>query len=156
MSTSITVIGTIATDPHMVGAGSSAPFCTFRLANNERRYDGGKGEWVDGHTNWFSVQAFRGLGEHAEASLRKGDRVIVHGRMRVRDWESKEKRGTTAEIDAEALGHDLRFGVSRFEKRSKPVDQGSEQQDGQPGDRLGDGPNDQDGSPGNEPPLAPF
>lgn len=120
MSTIITVVGTVATEPQTIGPGTPAQFCAFRLASNERRYDSGKGEWVDGHTSWFSVHAFRGLGEHARASLKVGDRVIVHGRMRVRDWVGKEKSGTSAEIDADALGHDLRWGVSTFSKRAKP------------------------------------
>lgn len=73
---------------------------------------------MEGATNWFGITAFRSLGEHAAQSLRKGDRVFVHGRLKFREWETPEKNGTSAEIEADALGHDLRWGVSRFEKRS--------------------------------------
>lgn len=41
-------------------------------------------------------------------------RVIVTGRVRIRDWESGEKSGTTVEIDAEAIGHDLTWGRATF------------------------------------------
>ncbi|MFA5606515.1 MAG: single-stranded DNA-binding protein [Leucobacter sp.] len=117
MSSHITVIGQVATHPQIIGPDGPSPMCTFRLASNERRYDREKSQWVDGPTNWFTINAFRSLGQHAKDSFQKGDRVIATGRVRVRDWKSQEKSGTSIEVDAEALGHDLRWGVSRFEKR---------------------------------------
>lgn len=113
----ISIIGTVATDPRMVTTPSGVSFCTFRLASGERRYDRTQQKWVDGPTNWYGVNAFRSLAEHAKESLRKGERVVVSGRLRVRQWENNEKTGTSVEIEADALGHDLRWGVSRFEKR---------------------------------------
>lgn len=63
------------------------------------------------------MTAFRGLADHASRSLRKGDRVVVVGRLRIRRWETDERSGTAVEVDAEALGHDLRWGVTQFAKR---------------------------------------
>jgi single-strand DNA-binding protein len=88
-----------------------------RVASNERRYDREKNQWVDGDTNWFTVNAFRTLAEHADRSFSKGDRVIISGRLRIRQWSNDGKTGTAVEIEADALGHDLRWGVSRFEKQ---------------------------------------
>lgn len=116
-STIITVVGTIASDPRLITTSSGVTLCSFRLASGERRYDRAQQKWIDGETNWFGVTAFRTLAEHAHASFRKGERVFVHGRVRVRQWEKDERSGTAVEIDADALGHDLRWGVSRFEKR---------------------------------------
>lgn len=118
MSNRITVIGTIATAPHFIGADPARRLCTFRLASNERRYHRERAEWIDGPTNWFTVNVFRSLGEHAKESFDIGDRVLVTGRLRVRQWENDGKNGTSVEIDAEALGHDVRWGVSRFERRN--------------------------------------
>lgn len=118
MTTIIHVVGTIATDPKLINPASGTQLCSFRLASDERRYDREKQEWVDGDTNWFGVVAFRGLASHAHQSFRKGDRVMVSGRLRMRKWEKDERRGTSIEIEAEALGHDVRWGVSRFEKRT--------------------------------------
>lgn len=128
MSDRITIVGVIATDPQTVGSDPATQLCTFRLASNDRRYNRDTNEWVSGPTNWYSVNAFRGLGEHAKASLRKGERIVVLGRLRVRNWETQEKRGTSVEVDAEALGHDLRFGTSVFTKLSKPTGDTGEQQ----------------------------
>ncbi|WP_053383736.1 single-stranded DNA-binding protein [Leucobacter celer] len=118
MSTPICIIGTVATDPRFSRTNSGAAFCSFRVASNERRYDREQAQWVDGETNWFTVNAFRGLAEHASESFSKGDRVVVSGRLRMRRWESGEKSGTAVEVESDALGHDLRWGVSRFTKRS--------------------------------------
>lgn len=117
MTTTIQVVGTIATDPKLINPASGTQLCSFRPASDERRYDREKQEWVDGDTNWFGVVAFRGLAGHAHESFRKGDRVLVSGRLRMRKWEKDDRRGTSVEIEAEALGHDVRWGVSRFEKR---------------------------------------
>ncbi|MBL5975177.1 MAG: single-stranded DNA-binding protein [Candidatus Leucobacter sulfamidivorax] len=117
MSNPITVVGTIATAPKRIVTQSGVVLCSFRVASGDRRYDREQGKWVDGETNWFGVTAFRSLAEHALDSLRKGERIVVFGRLRLRQWESGEKSGLSVEVEAEALGHDLRWGVSRFEKR---------------------------------------
>jgi len=122
----ISVVGTVATEPRLVVTQAGVKLCTFRLASGERRYDRGQQKWVDGDTNWFSVAAFRALAEHAGQSFKKGERVIVTGRLRVRQWETEEKSGTSVEIEADALGHDLRWGVSRFEKTYAPENPASE------------------------------
>lgn len=116
MNTQVCVIGTVATDPRMFETAAHVPVCSFRIANNERRYDRESKTWVDGGTNWFTVSAFRGLAEHARDSFAKGDRVIVSGRLRVRKWETDEKSGLSVDIEADAIGHDVRFGVSTFRK----------------------------------------
>lgn len=113
----ISVIGTVASDPRFITTQGGVPICSFRLASGERRYDRAQEKWTDGETNWFGVNAFRALAEHSAASFKKGERVIVSGRLRVRRWENGDKSGLSVEIDADALGHDLRWGVSHFEKR---------------------------------------
>lgn len=116
MSHHFSTIGQVATDPKLFTPAGGAEFCTFRLASGERRFDAEKQEWVDADPNWFTVNTFRSLARHAQRSLRKGDRVVVAGRLRVRQWETEEKRGTSVEIDADGIGHDMRFGVSYFTK----------------------------------------
>lgn len=117
MTTTIQVIGTIATEPKLIHPASGTPLCSFRLASDERRYDKDSQSWIDNGANWFGIVAFRSLAAHAHESFRKGDRVIVSGRLRMRSWEKEERRGVAVEIEADALGHDLRWGVSTFDKR---------------------------------------
>jgi len=90
------------------------PITSFRLASTQRRYDRGAQKWIDGETNWYTVTAFRQLAINVVGSVNKGQRVVVTGKLRVRDWESGDRAGTTVEIDADALGHDLAWGTSVF------------------------------------------
>ncbi|NLB47925.1 MAG: single-stranded DNA-binding protein [Microbacteriaceae bacterium] len=117
--TTMTVVGTVATDLKLIRTASDVNLCSFRLAHDERRFDRQKQAWVESNTNWFRVTLFRSLAEHAHESFQKGDRVIVKGRLRVREWENGEKRGTSVEIEADAIGHDVRWGVTQFEKRTR-------------------------------------
>lgn len=121
MSDTITVTGNIATEPERKHTSAGAPLTTFRVASTQRRYDRAAERWIDGSTNWYSVSAFRALGEHAYRSLHKGERVILTGRLRLREWETSSKRGVTAEIDAEAIGHDLLWGTSTYRRTDAGV-----------------------------------
>ncbi|WP_375384147.1 single-stranded DNA-binding protein [uncultured Microbacterium sp.] len=122
MSDTITVTGNIATDPDFKRTPAGVAITGFRVASSQRRFDRNTGAWVDGVTNFYSVSTFRGLAEHAFASFKKGDRVLLTGRLRLREWDNGTKRGTTAEIDAEAIGHDLLWGTTTFVRASSTAD----------------------------------
>lgn len=115
MTDTITIVGNVATEPRQTTPGG-VPITSFRVAASQRHFDRANNVWVEGHTNWYTVSVFRVLGEHALESLHKGDRVFVRGRLRIRDWTAGDKSGTTAEIDADALGHDLQWGTTTFTK----------------------------------------
>ncbi|MCB1274595.1 MAG: single-stranded DNA-binding protein [Leucobacter sp.] len=117
MSNQVSIVGTIATEPRIISTNTGVSLCVFRVASGERRYDRAQQKWVELEPNWFGVTAFRSLADHALASFRKGERVVVIGRLRIRQWERDGKSGTSVDIEADALGHDLRWGISSFEKR---------------------------------------
>ncbi len=116
MTDTITVGGVIATEPKHLVTDDGLKITSFRLASQQRRYDRAQGKWVDAETNWFTITAFRQLAENAQASLAKGDRVIVRGRLRMRDWTSGERTGITVEIEADGIGHDLAWGRTEYRK----------------------------------------
>lgn len=125
MNDTVTIVGRVATDPTQGQTGGGDPVTNFRLASTHRRFDSASQTWTDSDTNWFSVAAFRQLGEHAKASLRTGDSVIVTGRLRIRTWESNGKQGTSVDIIADAIGHDLRWGTTAFLPRSRAANAGA-------------------------------
>ena len=114
MSDQITLTGIVATPPKHIVTSEGLHIASFRLASTQRRYDKTQQSWVDADTNWYTVTAFRHLAANAIGSILKGQRVIVSGRLRIRDWQNEEKTGTTIEVDADSLGHDLTFGTSSF------------------------------------------
>ncbi|GAA1832188.1 single-stranded DNA-binding protein [Agromyces salentinus] len=118
MTDNITVIGVVGGDPRVHVTNQGLPITSFRLASTRRFFDRAKGTWENGETNWYTVSAFRQLAKNAAVSVRRGDRVVVHGRLRLRAWESGERNGTAIEIEADSVGHDLSWGTTSLTKNS--------------------------------------
>ncbi|MFM8927761.1 MAG: single-stranded DNA-binding protein [Rhodoluna sp.] len=114
MSDSYCVSGLVATTPRHLVTLDGLPITSFRLACAIKKFDRVKNRWVDAETNWFTVTSFRQLAVNGATSISKGDRVLVMGRLRVRDWDNGERAGTSVEIEAENIGHDLVWGTSNF------------------------------------------
>jgi len=114
MSDQYSVTGLVATTPRHLVTQDGLPITSFRLAASLRKFDKSLNRWVDAETNWFTITSFRQLAVNTAVSVSKGDRVVVMGRLRVRDWDNGERAGTSVEIEAETLGHDLMWGSSTF------------------------------------------
>lgn len=116
MDDMITLTGLVATTPRHLTTSQGVAITSFRLASSQRRFDPQLNRWVDTDTNWYTVSSFRGLAENAADSVSKGDRVVVVGQLRIRDWENTDRSGTTVEIEASVLGHDLSWGVATYKR----------------------------------------
>lgn len=109
----VTVVGWAASTPREV-TGDGVPYTSFRVATTPRRYDTRQGAWTDGRTEWITVKAFRDVAFNVAASVRKGDPLVVHGRLRTQEWVSENGPRTDLVLDASALGHDLSRGRGSF------------------------------------------
>jgi single-strand DNA-binding protein len=79
-----------------------------------------KGVWMDGATTWYSVSAWRALADNVTESVKKGDAVIVHGRLRSDAWEREDGQiSSTLLVEASFVGHDLCRGTSVFMRSTK-------------------------------------
>jgi single-strand DNA-binding protein len=79
------------------------------------------GEWVDGPTSWFSVTCWRAFADNVRTSVRKGEPVLVHGRLRTDVWEREDGQSSvTYVVDATYVGHDLSRGTAAFVKSVRP------------------------------------
>ncbi len=114
MANQITVTGLVATTPRHLTTSEGLPITSFRLACSYRKFDRTTMKWVDGETNWYTVTSFQTLALNTASSINKGDRILVTGDLRVRDWDNGERAGTSVEIEAEAIGHDVSWGTSTF------------------------------------------
>ena len=139
MTDNITLTGLVATTPRHITTSEGLAITSFRLASSQRRFDRASNRWVDGDTNWYTVSSFRALAENAASSVSKGDRVIVSGKLRIRDWENTDRSGTTVEIEADALGHDLSWGIATYTRNSSSTDVASIAEDDWGGIPDGDG-----------------
>jgi len=99
-------------------AAAGVPVASFRVASTPRRYQRKTESWEDGDTQWYSVNAWRTLAENCEQSLRRGDPVVVHGKLSAHVWTNKAGlEVTTFEVEAAFVGHDLNRGTSAFHRR---------------------------------------
>ena len=115
----VTAVGTVGNDPRYIHTQEGSDILSFRLAVNERRWDQKQNAFVTSATSWVQVKAFKQLAVNGKDSIRKGERVTVTGRGEVRDWQNeKGQSGTSIEVIADALGHDLLWGSTAYTKRS--------------------------------------
>ena len=114
MTETITITGLVATTPRHLITQDGLPITSFRLASSQRRFDREQNKWIDGETNWYTVTGFRQLAINLSTSINKGDRILITGKLKIRDWDNGERAGTSVEVEAEHVGHDLFWGTSVF------------------------------------------
>ena len=123
VGSNVTLSGVVGRDP-VRRATRTGEVIDFRLAVTDRVQDAA-GVWSDGQTSWYQVNAWGLLGQNTAQSIRKGQRVVVHGALSVREYQAADgRKGREVQVRASAIGHDLTFGTSRFERaapRQEPV-----------------------------------
>ncbi|WP_394937240.1 single-stranded DNA-binding protein [uncultured Ilumatobacter sp.] len=113
----VTLTGNLTKDPELRYTTGGRGVASFGLAVN-RRYQV-NGEWQE-QVSFFNVVAWADLGENAAASLHKGNRIVVTGRLEQRSYETREgeKRNVT-EVIADDLGPSLRWAQAQVERISR-------------------------------------
>ena len=81
--------------------GSGTAVCSFRIAHNER-YKDASGEWQD-RVGYFNITVWGGLGEWMARNLQKGQKVVVSGRLRWREWEQDGNKRQAVDITADSV-----------------------------------------------------
>lgn len=117
----MTVLGNLVDDPVLHETRSGHKVANFRLASTARRFDRDAGRWQDSGTFFVSVSAWRALGEHAAASLRKGQPVIVYGRYQTRTYEKDQTTRVAHEIEAISIGPDLNRGTATWSRANRAM-----------------------------------
>ena len=137
----IDLAGFVASEPSFRRLTTGTSHAKLRVAYTERRLNRETGEWGDGPTSFVTVLCWRSLADNVAMCLRKGEPVLVRGRLRVREYEGKDgSRGTETEIDASSIGHDLSRGVAHFSRtRRAPGETAAENAEAQAGPASQDG-----------------
>jgi len=127
--TIVTLQGYVGGPVKLRQAGDSL-VASFRVACTPRRYNRRTQEWFDADTQWYTVNAWRVLGDHCSRSLATGDPVVVHGKFSAHTFvNASQVEVTTFEVDATFVGHDLNRGTSSFTKpvrTERPADRAEE------------------------------
>lgn len=108
------VTGNVGTVPEGHGEGPSERV-KFRLLTTPRRWDRTAGAWLDGQTTGTDVTCWNELARNVIGSVRKGDPLIVHGRLEESRWTDREGVSRrSVQLVAELVGHDLSRGTAAF------------------------------------------
>lgn len=98
----ITAVGNLVFEPDFGVTANGISRCKMRIACNERKKQ--DGEWVDGDTSFFDVIVWRGLADAAGDQFKKGQTILVVGKIKITKYEDKngiERQGV--EILAEEI-----------------------------------------------------
>ena len=132
----LTIVGNVATDVKYVPSDYGTPWATFRLAATRRKYDREREAWVDGQTTFLTVKCWRALADNVSSSINKGDPVVVIGALRVEPWTRDGRSGTSVEVDASTVGHDLARGTSAFRRTRRSPGPAGEPSEAEAVERL--------------------
>jgi single-strand DNA-binding protein len=141
----LSVVGYVASEPQFSRVGNGIPKLTMKVAWTTRLRESSSGEWVDGNTSFVRVTCWRRLAENLATCLRKGEPVLLRGRLEVRPFTGKDGvRRVSVDVDASYLGYDLTRGVAGFRRVWEPTGKTAEQAAaengvGHPGDGSADG-----------------
>ena len=99
----VTVVGNVG-EPSLKFTNSGKPVLEFSLAENHSKKNQ-QGGWDEDGTTWRRVSIWDKKAEALGEVLKKGDRVIVTGSERIREWESKDGgKGQSLELTAREIG----------------------------------------------------
>lgn len=119
----VTLVGNLTRDPELRFTQGGKGIASFGLAVN-RRYQV-NGEWQE-KVSFFNVVAWDQLGENAAASLTKGTRIIVNGRLEQRDYETQQgEKRTVVEVVADEIGPSLRWARADVERTQRTSPDGT-------------------------------
>jgi single-strand DNA-binding protein len=115
--TTLTVVGNLTSDPEIRFTQSGAAVCSFTVASTPRTFDRQSGEWKDGDALFLRCNVWRQMAENVGDSLTRGARVLVSGRLRQRQFETKEgEKRTVVELEVDEIGPSLRYATAKINK----------------------------------------
>ncbi len=89
----VILAGNLTRDPELRFTNDGIPVCNFGLAVNRRRSKD------DDAVDFFDVNVWREQGEAVANYKKKGDGVLIEGRLQYRSWEDKESGQKRSKVD---------------------------------------------------------
>jgi single-strand DNA-binding protein len=118
--TVITVVGNLVDDPELRFTPSGAAVANFRIASTPRTFDKQTNEWKDGDALFLTCSVWRQAAENVAESLQKGMRVVVQGRLKSRQYETREgEKRTVFEIDVDEVGPSLKYATAKVTRTQR-------------------------------------
>ena len=115
-----TLVGNLVADPELRYTPNGAAVCNFKVAQTPRTFDRQSNEWKDGEAIFMPCSIWREAAENVRESFKRGDRVIVTGRLKSRSYETKEgDKRTVIELEAEEVGASVKYATATIKRTEK-------------------------------------
>jgi single-strand DNA-binding protein len=113
----VTLVGNLTRDPELRFTQGGRAVATLGIAVS-RRYQVNN-EWQE-QTSFFNIVCWGTLGENAAASLTKGTRIMVTGRLEQRSYETQDgEKKSIVEVVADEIGPSLRWAQATVERNDR-------------------------------------
>lgn len=127
----VTLLGRLTRDPELRQTPNGASVASFSMALNRSWKDQNSGEWKE-ETDFIDCVAWGPLAERLEKMVKRGQRLLVSGRLSQRSWEQDGQKRSKVEvvvndmtlIEAAGEGGDSSFGSGSSDEgvQSSPSD----------------------------------
>jgi single-strand DNA-binding protein len=118
----VTIAGNLTRDPEVKFLPSGTAVANLRVASSDRKRDDA-GNWTNGEPCYLDVEVWRDTGEAAANTLKKGDGVVIVGRLRMRTYTKQDGTEVTAySVEADEIAPSLRRSSSPAPARSHTAD----------------------------------
>ena len=115
----VTLIGNVTRDPELKVMSNGGEVVNIGLAVNRRWMNRQTNDWEEA-TSFFDVVCYRELGQNVAATVKRGMRVIVSGRMEQRSWETQEgEKRSKVEVIADEVGPSLRWATAEVVRNER-------------------------------------
>ncbi len=117
-----TLTGTarLVDDPALSFTPSGKAVAKVRLAFSDRRKNEQTGQWEDGDKCFVDASVWDQEAEHVAESLTRGMEVLVTGKLRQRQYETREgEKRTVFELAFATIAPTLKFATAKVQKMQR-------------------------------------
>ena len=119
MATTTTIEGNLTREPEIRYSTTGLATTTLGVAVNRHWKNQATDAWEE-ETSYFDVVCFKELAENVALTCTKGMRVVVTGRLSMRQWADDDgAKRSKVEIVAQDLGPSLRYATAEVARLSR-------------------------------------
>lgn len=117
--TIVTIVGNLTDTPELRYTQTGLAVANFTIASTPKVFDKKTNEYKDGDSLFLRASVWREFAEHVAGSLTKGTRVVATGRLKQREYETKEgEKRTSIELEVDEIGPSLRYATAQVTRAS--------------------------------------
>lgn len=117
------IMGNATADPTALRQADGSVSAKVRVAVTGRYYNASQQDYTDRKTEFITVFVRRQLAKNVLLSVRKGQPLIVTGRLHSSEWSGDDgAMRFSLNLQAEAIGHDLTYGTAAYRRPDRGED----------------------------------